>query len=232
MGFRNSHFILMCGRFNLRTPMTVLAERFLFDLGPLAKDAFRPRWNVAPTQLVAAVRQLSGQSQRQLALFRWGLIPYWATDAKTGYATINARADSVAEKPMFRSAFQRRRCLILADGYYEWKKEGKQKIPWHFHLEPERPIAFAGMWETWHGPPPHEGPPLESCTIITTVANELCSQIHDRMPVILHEQDYDLWLDPSVTDRERLKLLLVSYPSVEMTAEPVSDPGRLARNQP
>src|SRR5687768_9935500 len=168
----------MCGRFNLRTPMTVLAQQFLFELGPLAGEAFRPRYNIAPTQLVAAVRARKDSSPpvRELALVQWGLIPSWAKDAKIGYSTINARADSVADKPAFRSAFQRRRCLILADGYYEWIQEGKQKIPIHYHLKSGRPFAFAGLWETWHGPPPHDGPKLESCTIITTGPNELAAK--------------------------------------------------------
>jgi putative SOS response-associated peptidase YedK len=215
----------MCGRFNLRTPMNVLAQQFMFELGPQPEAAFRPRWNIAPTQLVAGVRKrAAGEPKRELAWLRWGLIPSWAKDPKIAYSTINARADSLADKPMFRGAFQRRRCLILADGFYEWKKEGKKRIPWHFHLAPERPFAFAGLWETWHGPPPHEGPPLESCTLITTDANKLCAQVHDRMPVILLEADYDLWLDPQMTDKARLARLLVPYPAEEMAGEPVSDP--------
>jgi putative SOS response-associated peptidase YedK len=212
----------MCGRFNLRTPMTVLAQQFLFDLGPLAKEAFRPRYNIAPTQLVAAVRRLSDKNQRQLAVFHWGLIPSWAKDKKIAYSTINARGDSVADKPVFRAAFKSRRCLVLADGYYEWLTEGKKKLPLHYHMQGGKPFAFAGLWETWHGPPPHDGPPLESCTIITTSGNELAAKVHDRMPVILHERDYDLWLDPTVSDKERLKALLVPYPAEEMTADRVS----------
>ena len=231
----------MCGRFNLRTPMTVLAQQFLFELGPLAREAFRPRFNIAPTQLVAAVRapleRNSFRSEsdcgpangtnpvlpkRELALFHWGLIPSWAKDKKIAYSTINARADTVADKPAFRSAFKCRRCLVLADGYYEWIAEGKKKLPLHYHLASGQPFAFAGLWETWHGPPPQEGPPLESCTIITTSANDLAAKVHDRMPVILHEQDYDLWLDPAVNDKERLKSLLVPYPAEEMAVERVS----------
>lgn len=212
----------MCGRFNLRTPMTVLAQQFLFELGPLAKEAFRPRFNIAPTQLVAAVRRLSDKDQRQLAVFHWGLIPSWAKDKKIAYSTINARGDSVADKPVFRAAFKSRRCLVLADGYYEWLTEGKKKLPLHYHMQDGKPFAFAGLWETWHGPPPHDGPKLESCTIITTGGNELAAKVHDRMPVILQERDYDLWLDSSVSDKERLKALLVPYPAKEMTADRVS----------
>jgi putative SOS response-associated peptidase YedK len=221
----------MCGRFNLRTPMTVLAEQFLFDLGPLAKEAFRPRYNISPTQLVAAVRRKRDKNERELALFHWGLIPSWAKDKKIAYSTINARGDTVADKPVFRSAFKSRRCLVLADGYYEWTSEGKKKLPQHYHLASGKPLAFAGLWETWHGPPPHDGPPLESCTIITTDANELAAKVHDRMPVILQERDYDLWLDPAVTDKERLKSLLVPYPADEMTAERVSTRVNSVKNE-
>jgi putative SOS response-associated peptidase YedK len=202
--------------------MTVLAQQFLFELGPLAKEAFRPRFNIAPTQLVAAVRRLSDKDQRQLAVFHWGLIPSWAKDKKIAYSTINARGDSVADKPVFRAAFKSRRCLVLADGYYEWLTEGKKKLPLHYHMQDGKPFAFAGLWETWHGPPPHDGPKLESCTIITTGGNELAAKVHDRMPVILQERDYDLWLDSSVSDKERLKALLVPYPAKEMTADRVS----------
>ena len=215
----------MCGRFNLRTPMTVLAQQFLFELGPLAAEAFRPRYNIAPTQLVAAVvnrRDHAAPGKRELALFHWGLIPSWAKDKKVAYSTINARADTVADKPVFRSAFKSRRCLILADGYYEWIAEGKKKLPLHYHLKSGRPLAFAGLWESWHGPPPHDGPPLESCTILTTTANELAALVHDRMPVVLREQDYDLWLDPSISDKERLLALLAPYPAGEMAVERVS----------
>jgi putative SOS response-associated peptidase YedK len=171
--------------------MTVLAEQFLFDLGPLAAEAFRPRYNIAPTQLVAAVRRKRDKSKRELALFHWRLIPSWAKDKKIAYSTINARGDSVADKPAFRSAFKSRRCLVLADGYYEWITEGKKKLPLHYQLKSGKPLAFAGLWETWHGPPPHE-------------------------------RDYDLWLDPAVTDKERLKALFMPYPAEEMSAVRVS----------
>src|SRR5262245_23156475 len=128
----------MCGRFNLRTPMTVLAEQFLFDLGPLAKEAFRPRYNIAPTQQIPAVR-LNAAGKRELALLHWGLIPSWAKDTKIGFSTINARGDTVATKPAFRSAYKKRRCLVLADGYYEWEKTGKVKLPWLYEVEGGKP---------------------------------------------------------------------------------------------
>src|SRR5262249_38501984 len=158
----------------------------------------------------AAVRQQTAASKRELALLHWGLIPSWAKDAKIASSLINARSETIAEKPAFRTAFARRRCLILADGFYEWKKEGKQKLPYYFQLAGERPSASAGLGEPWRGPtppaPPQDdpGPPLESCTIVTTTANELCAPLQDRMPVILEPADYDLWLDPTMTDSQRL----------------------------
>ena len=133
----------MCGRFNLRTPMTVLAKQFLFELGPLADEAFRPRYNIAPTQSIPVVRLTDGK--RQLAMLHWGLIPPWAKDRKIAYSTINARADTVATKPAFRAAFKKRRCLVLADGYYEWERSGKVKLPWLYEIDGGKAFAFAGL---------------------------------------------------------------------------------------
>jgi len=219
----------MCGRFTLRTPLTLLAQQFLFGLGELpAELKLAPRFNIAPTQTVAAVRQQTAASKRELALLHWGLIPSWAKDAKIASSLINARSETIAEKPAFRTAFARRRCLILADGFYEWKKEGKQKLPYYFQLAGERPFAFAGLWERWRGPTttvaPQDdaGPPLESCTIVTTTANELCAPLQDRMPVILEPADYDLWLDPTMTDSQRLLPLLCPFPANEMQIRPVN----------
>lgn len=186
--------------------MTILAQRFLFDLGPLAAQVFRPRFNIAPTQDVAAVRLVDGK--RQLAMFHWGLIPSWSKDAKLAYSTINARADSVATKPAFRSAFRKRRCLVLANGYYEWRKHGKAKLPYLCEVDGGEPFAFAGLWELWQG--------LESCTIVTTEANEMAAQIHDRMPVILDSADFDAWLDPAVDSQ------LHPFPAERMSVRPVS----------
>src|SRR5947207_1224429 len=185
----------MCGRFTLRTPLTVLAQQFLFELGDLpAETQVSPRYNIAPTQIVVAV--CAGTSKRELALFRWRLIPSWAKDAKITSSLINARSETLAEKPAFRTAFSRRRCLILADGFYEWKKEGKQKLPYYFQLAEGQPFAFAGLWDRWRGPDGSSEEAVESCTIVTTTANELCGEIHERMPVILRPSDYDLWLNP------------------------------------
>lgn len=213
----------MCGRYTLRTPLTVLAQQFLFELGELpAGLTLAPRYNVAPTQTVAVVRRAESRAAKELALMHWGLVPSWAKDIKIGASMINARAETLAEKPAFRSAFARRRCLVLADGYFEWKKVGKQKQPLHFRMTDERPFAFAGLWERWRGSGGGAGPPLESCSIVTTNANELSANIHDRMPVILHPADYDLWLDPAVSDGERLLPLLQPYPSGEMKFEPAN----------
>jgi|SRR5262245_36926748 len=214
----------MCGRYTLRTPLNVLAQQFLFALGDLPADLdLQPRQNIAPTQTVAGVRRLEPDSPRQLALFHWGLIPNWAKDAKIARQTINARSETLAEKPAFRTAFARRRCLLIADGYYEWKTVGKKKEPLLFRLKSGQPFAFAGLWERWRGSAgtPAEAPPLESCTIVTTSANSLSAEIHDRMPVILDPADYDLWLDPA-SDKERLLTLLAPYPAEEMQVEPAT----------
>ena len=220
----------MCGRFTLRTPLSVLSQQFLFDLGPVAAEiAVRPRYNVAPTQTIAAVRREEGSAKRTLAWLYWGLIPSWAKDAKMSASMINARSETAAEKPAFRSAFARRRCLILTDGFFEWKKVGKEKQPYLYRMRDERPFAFAGLWECWRGPAGSEGPPLESGTILTTTANELCRELHERMPVILEESDYERWLDPAAS-KEDLQVLLAPFPAEEMKAEPVSRRVNNARN--
>ena len=161
---------------------------------------------------------------------RGGLIPPWDKDTKLAYSTINARADTVATKPAFRSAFKKRRCLVIADGYYEWLREGKAKLPYYYEVDGGKPFALAGLWESWR-PPGSDGDGLESCSLITTEANELQSQIHDRMPVILDEADYDTWLDPTVDDREMLERLLVPFPADRMTARPVSQYVNNARHE-
>jgi putative SOS response-associated peptidase YedK len=214
----------MCGRYTLRTPLTVLAQQFLFDLGDLPQDEWTTsRDNICPTQDVAVVRQPVAGGRRELAMLHWGLIPSWAKDKKMASSMINARSETVAEKPAFRTALARCRCLILADGFYEWKKEGKKRLPFLFQTKDELPFAFAGLWERWRGSgasgksPDESQPPLESCTIITTEANDLCRPVHERMPVILDPADYDLWLDPAVTDAQRLLPLLTAYPTDQMS---------------
>ncbi len=205
----------MCGRFTLSASATDLIQQF--DLGDLT--AWSPRYNIAPTQEVLTVVKMPETSERQARLLRWGLIPMWAEEPSVGSRMINARAETVATKPAFRRAFRERRCLILADGFYEWQRQNGRKQPFYIRLHDGRPSAFAGLWERWVAP---DGQPLDSCTIITTTSNELVGQIHNRMPVILAPEDYSLWLDPSVQDSERLQPLLRPYSSEEMTAYPVS----------
>ena len=206
----------MCGRFTLRAPASVVAAQFgLFEMPP-----FAPRFNVAPTQPVAVVRCSPGQAepQRELVWLRWGLIPSWAKDPAIGNRMINARAETVAEKPSYRAAFRRRRCLVVADGFYEWARGGKPRQPYFIRMRDDRPFAFAGLWESWQGP--DEGP-VESCTLLTTEPNELVEPIHNRMPVILPEGDYPQWLDPAVQRPDALAPLLRPFPSERMTAEKV-----------
>jgi putative SOS response-associated peptidase YedK len=180
-----------------------------------------PRFNVAPTQQVGVVRQPAGQ--RELVFMQWGLVPRWAKDPKIGSQMINARAETAAEKPAFRDAFRKRRCLVVTDGFYEWKKTGgKVKQPYYIHTKDGKPFGFAGLWERWGE--------LESCTILTTSPNELCANVHDRMPVILGTADYDRWLDSSLSDPVELQPLLDSYPAEEMVAEPVSTHVNSVRN--
>jgi putative SOS response-associated peptidase YedK len=212
----------MCGRLTLRTKLNLLLDQFAAEL--YETRTFDPRYNIAPTQEVLAIRH-----PRQLVSLRWGLIPSWAKDAKIAGSTINARADTVAEKPAFRAAFKKRRCLVLADGYYEWMKDGKNRLPHLYELDEGRPFALAGLWEWWGGPDGNS--PIESCSLITTDANELAAKVHDRMPVILPPEDYELWLDPEFQDRDKLLSILRPFPADEMTVRPVSTFVNNARNQ-
>lgn len=192
----------MCGRFTLRTPPARLAEFFSLFREPDVP----PRYNIAPSQPVAAIRFDENRTPREWVTLRWGLIPSWAKDAKIGYRLINARAETVAEKPAFRAAFKRRRCLIPADGFYEWKQlDAKKKQPYYITRPDGGPFAFAGLWEHWTPP---DGSEVESCTIVTTEANEQMEELHDRMPVILDPDNYDRWLNPGVEDRDELVPLL------------------------
>jgi putative SOS response-associated peptidase YedK len=207
----------MCGRFTLRAPASVVAEQFaLFELPP-----FTPRFNIAPSQPVPVVRLSPQQPQprRELAWLRWGLIPSWAKDPAIGNRMINARAETVAEKPAYRAALRRRRCLVVADGFYEWQRSGRRKQPYFIRMRDDRPFGFAGLWESWDGP---DSSPIESCTLLTTEPNELLRPIHNRMPVILPADDYQRWLDPAVETGEQLVPLLRPYPAEQMTSDPVS----------
>lgn len=213
----------MCGRFALYSDPFALAKRFQAEAPP----ELHPRYNVAPTQNIPIVREESGK--RHFALARWGLIPHWAKDTKIGYHTINARAETVTSKPAFRNAFKHRRCLIPADGFYEWEvvPGSKVKQPWFIVLRDREPMAFAGLWEQWRSP---EGEELESCSIIVTEANEIMRPIHDRMPVILAPDDWDAWLGTEAKDAGGLQGLLKPYPAEDMTARPVSTKVNSPRN--
>ena len=184
-----------------------------------AADEITPRYNIAPSQQVAVV---PNNGENNVEFFQWGLIPSWAKDPKIGNRMINARAETLAEKPSFRTPYKRRRCLILSDGFYEWRSEpdSKSKTPIFIQLKSERPFAFAGLWEAWYPRPDDE--PLLSCTIITTSPNALMETIHRRMPVILEPDGYERWLDPSEQSPTQLDGLLNSYPAEEMEAYPVS----------
>jgi putative SOS response-associated peptidase YedK len=203
----------MCGRYTLATPDEVIAE--LFDLPE--PPCLAPRWNIAPTQPVAVVRT-GDTGERELASLHWGLIPSWAKERSIGARMINARAETVADKPAFRSALRARRCLIVADGFFEWQKAGPRKQPHYVRMRDWRPFAFAGLWERWA---PGQEQPVESCVIVTTTPNEVLAPIHDRMPVILAAADFARWLDPETRDAAAALTLLRPYPAEELEAYPV-----------
>ncbi|MBW2484724.1 MAG: SOS response-associated peptidase [Deltaproteobacteria bacterium] len=204
----------MCGRFALKTPPRSIQQHF--DI-PETID-LSPSYNIAPSQDIVVIRHLSGKDYRQLDMLRWGLIPGWAKDMKISYRMINARAETLAQKPSFRAAFKKRRCLIAADGFYEWRHLGKTKQPYFVHMKNGAVFGFAGLWESWTSP---GGSIVESCTIITTSANDLVRKIHDRMPVILHPQKYAAWLNQESWENS-LQPLLVPYPASEMESYRVS----------
>jgi putative SOS response-associated peptidase YedK len=217
----------MCGRFTLRTPTPVLLARFRLDTMP----ELAPRYNIAPTQLAPTVR-VTVDAEREWAPLHWGLIPSWAKDPKIGSRMINARAETVAEKPAFRRAFRKRRCLVVADGYYEWRKVGREKQPHYIRMQDEQPFAMAGLWERWRGSAAARlDEPLDSCTVITTESNELTKDIHDRMPVILPEQHWDVWLDPELEEVTALQPLLQPYASAAMKMDLVSKYVNNARHE-
>jgi putative SOS response-associated peptidase YedK len=205
----------MCGRFTLFEPDNVLAREFgVSDFGPGS-----PRYNIAPSQPVTAVRAASTRSGREIALLRWGLIPSWSKDPAIGNRLINARSETVREKPSFRNAFRRHRCLIPANGFYEWRRQEGGKQPYFVRMRDERIFAFAGLWERWESPAKGV---IETCTILTTAANPVLAPIHDRMPVILPPAEYARWLDPEFLDADSLAPLLVPFPPEDMLAFPVS----------
>ena len=203
----------MCGRYSLIADISGLQERFDFDGSELTHV---PRYNIAPTQMALAV---TNGGVRRGSYMRWGLIPSWAKSASGGSRMINARAETVAERPSFRIAFQRRRCLVLADGFYEWKRKGSSKRPMRIVMASGEPFAFAGLWDVWRNP---KGEVVRSCAIITTSANESLSPIHDRMPVILPRDLEPLWLDHDIQDYASLAGILTPYTTNEMALYEVS----------
>jgi putative SOS response-associated peptidase YedK len=205
----------MCGRFTLTADPNELHDVFPWLSLP---EELSPRFNIAPTQPIAVV---PNNGENKLDFFVWGLIPFWADDPKIGNRMINARSETLAEKPSFRNAYRRRRCLVLADGFYEWQRRSKDmpKVPHFVKLKTGESFGFAGLWERWESP---DGSEIFSCTIITTKPNELVKPIHNRMPVILSEDAYDLWLDPAERAPKQLNHLLGPYPAERMEAYPVS----------
>lgn len=205
----------MCGRFTQTHSADEIAAAFQVSYVPPQP----PRYNIAPSQAVVAVLQTTDQPERHLRSHRWGLIPKWAKDSSIGYKLINARSETVAEKPSFRSAFKYRRCLIPADGFYEWQRQAGQKQPYYFCLRDRQPFAFAGLWEEWQS---SEGELLQSCTLLTTTANEVLAPVHERMPVILPADTYETWLDPHNQNTAQLQDFLHPYPAERMIGFPVS----------
>lgn len=205
----------MCGRFTLTVDADTIHDTFPWLDVPAN---LTPRYNIAPTQPVAVV---PNNGKNHLDAFVWGLIPTWAKDPSIGNKLINARGETLAEKPSFRSAYKRRRCLILADGFYEWVKQPgqKAKTPHYIQLESKEPFAFAGLWEIWHAP---DGTEVYSTTIITTEPNDLIARLHNRMPVILPPAAYEQWLDPAEQPADKLQPLIRPYPASEMMHYPVS----------
>ena len=203
----------MCGRYNLITDTQAFVD--FFELRNSL--AIPPRYNIAPSQKILVVRRMD--NHREAGLLHWGLIPHWAKDRKIAYKMINARAETVAEKPAFRSALRHRRCLIPATGFFEWQATQDGKQPYNITLRGGGLMAFAGLWESWTS---HDGERIDSCTIIVTEANESLRPVHDRMPVILAPEHYAVWLDPAVQNPNQLQTLLRPCPSAFITAYPVS----------
>jgi putative SOS response-associated peptidase YedK len=204
----------MCGRYRLSRRKQLVEEYFE---SPSEEEDWTPRYNIAPTQPVPAVRQTG--ASRILSTMRWGLVPSWAADISIGSRLINGRSETVLEKPAFRDAFRARRCLIPADGFYEWKKSGKERYPFHFGMKDGSLFAFAGVWDRWKSP---NGQVLESCSILTTSSNELLNDMHDRMPVILPQRHYRTWLTAPASEAERLVELLVPFDASFMRRHAVS----------
>ncbi len=213
----------MCGRFTLTSPAHVIAEAFGVD----PPTGFEARYNVCPSQAVMAVRHGRADSTRSVAFLHWGLVPHWMKEPPKDARMINARSETAAEKPAFRDAFKSKRCLVPADGFFEWRKESGGKQPYLIRLKSAEPFAIAGLWAAWRR---DEGPRLESCALLTTTPNELMEPIHDRMPVLLPRESWDLWLDPEVEDGSLLQALLRPARADLMEAFPVSKHVNSPRN--
>ncbi len=214
----------MCGRFAYYSAHEAMVQ--LFGLGADTPE-IEPRWNIAPTQFVPVVRADSA-GLRRLTMLYWGLIPHWAKEKSIGARMINARAETLSEKPSFRTAYRQRRCLVLASGYYEWQALADAKQPWFIHPPDDMPLAMAGLWETWIESP--DQPPLESCAIITTEAQGAIAKLHHRVPVIIPRAHYARWIDPSLRDTAAVQDLLRAPADAELTAHPVSKRVNNARN--
>jgi len=209
----------MCGRFRLTRSQKFLAQQFDAELNS-ALNEFEdlPRYNIAPTQPVVTIRQDKGKSKRRITTMRWGLIPAWAKDERIGNRNINARAETIREVPSFRELVDSRRCLIPADGFYEWKKSGKVRQPFCFEVKDGGLFAFAGLWDSWKNP---KGETIESCAILTTTANDLVAETHNRMPVIVPPEKYALWLSPDLDDAAAIQEIFKPYDPGAMKRYPV-----------
>ncbi|HJP18319.1 MAG TPA: SOS response-associated peptidase [Nitrospinota bacterium] len=203
----------MCGRFSLNCNTSDIVKEFNVDK---ALAELKPSYNIAPSQMVAAI---INDGSNCLVQFKWGLIPSWAKDRAIGNKMINARGETLSEKPSFKNALKKNRCLIIADGFYEWKKEGKQKIPFYIRLKTKKPFGFAGLFDKWISP---DGKEIKSCAIVTTQSNKLLKPVHHRMPVIIPKDKEGLWLDPAIEDIKETLPILNSYSSDEMEYYEVS----------
>jgi putative SOS response-associated peptidase YedK len=223
------HLTIMCGRARLSSDVSEI--KLVFSIPPeRPAPNFAASWNVAPTDSLPVVRYDGRTGERSLDLMRWGLVPFWAKDIKVGFANINAKAEGVDQRPAFREAFQRRRCLVPLDSFYEWKKLGKKRQPYAVALVDRRLMAMAGLWESWRSP---AGERLRSFAIVTTAPNTLLAPVHDRMPVILGPENWPLWLGEAPANPDRLKALLVPYPADDMVIWPVDQRvGNVKNNDP
>jgi putative SOS response-associated peptidase YedK len=217
----------MCGRFVQVEKPEFYAEHFGVDF--VRTETLKPSWNVAPTTTVYAVA--SHDDARVLTSFRWGLIPFWAKDPKIGSRAINARSETAPDKPMFRDSFAKRRCLIPIDGFYEWERKEKGKLPHYIYSSDGQPLSVAGLWSTWNDPATDDR--LLTCTILTGKPNKLLSVIHDRMPIIIPKDDWEDWLNPDNTEKEAIRSLMGTYPAGLMAEHPVSTlVNKVANNTP